>query len=109
MGATLTDIVVVMVTAANQEEAGKIANRVVQARLAACATVIPAAQSTYWWDGKVVSDQESLLIIKTRAEKFPSLQEAILQIHSYKVPEIIAFPVTCGLPQYLEWVRQETY
>jgi len=108
MGTEAKDILVVMVTAANHEEAARISEQVVQAHQAACATVIPIAHSTYWWEGKVVSEQESLILLKTPADKFQGLQESIQKLHSYKVPEIIAIPVTKGLPQYLEWVERET-
>lgn len=102
------DILVVMVTAANQEEAAKISDQAVRSRQAACATTIPMVHSTYWWEGKLMSDQESMVLIKTTADKFQALQETIQRMHSYKVPEIIAIPVAKGLPQYLEWVQRET-
>jgi periplasmic divalent cation tolerance protein len=108
MGSESTNVVVVMVTTADQDEAVKIADQVVRSRLAACASTIPAVRSTYWWEGKMMNEQESLVLIKTTSDKFTSLQEAIQQIHSYKVPEIIALPVIKGLPQYLEWVHRET-
>jgi len=108
MGAKPIHVVVVMVTTANQEEAMKIADQVVQSRLAACASTVPAVRSTYWWEGKVMNDQESLLLIKTTSDKFNSLEETIRKIHSYKVPEIIAIPVCQGFPPYLEWVHRET-
>lgn len=101
-------VVVVMVTTASQDEAGKIADQVVRSRLAACASTIPTVRSTYWWEGKMVNDQESLLLIKTTSDKFNALEETIRKIHSYKVPEIIAIPVSNGFPPYLEWVRRET-
>ena len=108
MGTEAKDILVVIVTAANHEEATRISEHVVRARQAACATVIPITHSTYWWEGKVVSDQESLILLKAPADKFERLQESIQKLHSYKVPEIIAIPVAKGLPQYLEWVQRET-
>ena len=108
MGAEQTDILIVMVTTANQEEASRISDVVVGQRLAACASTIPTVQSTYWWDGKMVKDQESLVLIKTTAENFPTLRDAIQKVHSYKVPEIIALSVQEGSLPYLEWVRSET-
>jgi len=108
MKADPTDVVVVMVTTSNQEEAAKIAEHVVQSRLAACASTIPTVRSTYWWEGKIMNDQESLVLIKTTSDKYPSLQETIQTLHSYKVPEIVAIPVVEGLPPYLEWVKMET-
>lgn len=101
-------VVVVMVTAASQDEAGKIADQVVRSRLAACASTIPTVRSTYWWEGKITNEQESLLLIKTTSDKFNALEETIRKIHSYKVPEIIAVPVSYGFPPYLEWVHRET-
>lgn len=108
MGAEPIHVVIVMVTTASQDEAGKIADQVVRLRLAACASTIPTVRSTYWWEGKMMNDEESLLLIKTTSDKFDSLQETIQRIHSYKVPEIIAIPVRNGFPPYLEWVLRET-
>jgi periplasmic divalent cation tolerance protein len=108
MGVESTNVVVVMVAAADQDEAVKIADQVVRLRLAACASTLPTVRSTYWWEGKVVNEQESLVLIKTTADKFTSLQETIQRIHSYKVPEIIALPVVNGFLPYLEWVHKET-
>lgn len=108
MKAEQINVVVVMVTTSNHEEAAKIAEHVIKARLAACASTIPTVHSTYWWEGKVMKDQESLVLIKTTSDKYDLLQEAIQKLHSYKVPEIIAIPVTEGFPQYLEWVNRET-
>ena len=108
MKADPVNVVVVMVTTSNQDEAAKIAEHVVRARLAACASIIPTVRSTYWWEGKIMNDQESLVLIKTTSGNYPSLQAAIQELHSYKVPEIIAIPVVEGLPPYLEWVNRET-
>lgn len=108
MGAEPIHVVVVMVTAASQDEAVTIADQVVRSRLAACASTIPTVRSTYWWEGKMMNDQESLLLIKTTSDKFNALEETIRKIHSYKVPEIIAIPVSDGSPPYLEWVLRET-
>jgi periplasmic divalent cation tolerance protein len=108
MKAEPINVVVVMVATSNQDEAVKIAEHVVRARLAACASTIPTVGSTYWWEGKIMNDQESLVLIKTTSSKYASLQETIQKLHSYKVPEIIAIPVTEGFPPYLEWVNRET-
>ena len=108
MGSEPIHVVIVMVTAASQDEAVKIADQVVRSRLAACASMIPTVRSIYWWEGKMMNDQESLLLIKTTSDKFSSLEETIRKIHSYKVPEILAIPVNNGFPPYLEWVLQET-
>lgn len=101
-------ILVVFVTAASPEEAAKISELAVKSHQAACATTFPVVRSTYWWEGQLVNDQESVVMLKTTSERFEGLQETIRAIHSYKVPEIIAVPVTNGLPPYLEWVLAET-
>jgi periplasmic divalent cation tolerance protein len=108
MGTKETDILVVMVTAPNQEEAERIADQAVRSHQAACATTIPLVHSTYWWEGKVAKEQETMILLKTTADKYQALQRTIKKEHSYKVPEIIAVPVKDGFPQYLEWVRSET-
>jgi periplasmic divalent cation tolerance protein len=108
MGAESIHVVIVMVTTASQDEAVKIADQVVRSRLAACASTIPTVRSTYWWEGKLMNDEESLLLIKTTSDKFNSLEETIRKIHSYKVPEIIAIPVSNGFSPYLEWIHRET-
>ncbi len=108
MASESSNILVVIVTAANLEEASRIAEQAVRSRQAACATTIPGIQSVYWWEGKLMNDQETMVILKTTAEKYQSLEETIQKMHSYKVPEILALPVTRGLPQYLEWVYRET-
>ena len=99
---------VVLVTAPNTEEAEKIAEVLVQERLAACITVLPNATSVYRWEGKLHKDQEVLLIVKTRAALFSALTARVQQLHSYQVPEIIALPVVAGAPSYLQWLAAET-
>ncbi len=101
-------VLVVFVTAANAEEAAKISEAAVGARHAACATTIQNVLSMYWWEGKLVKEQESIVMLKTTSDRFEALQETIRAIHSYQVPEIIAVPVDRGLPQYLAWVKAET-
>lgn len=107
MGDESTPVVVVMVSTANQDEASKIADLVVQSRLVACASTIPTIRSTYWWEGKIVNEQETLILMKTTSDKVLELQEAIRKVHSYKVPEIIAISVEHGFRPYLDWVRSE--
>ena len=103
-----SNILLVFVTAANPEEAAKISESAVASHQAACATTIQNVHSIYWWEGKVVKDQESVVMLKTTSDRFEALQETIMAIHSYKVPEIVAVPVVKGLPQYLAWVEAET-
>lgn len=95
---------VVFVTAPSEEVAEQIAAKVVGERLAACANILPAIRSIYWWEGKVQTDSEVLVIFKTQATWFLSLETAVKQIHPYDVPEIIALPVVMGSQAYLDWI-----
>ena len=100
--------VVVFVTASSEEEAEKIASLLLEQRKAACVSVVPRVSSRFWWQGKLDSAQESLLIIKTRAALLPELTDIVKKAHSYSVPEIVALPIVAGNPDYLDWLDQET-
>lgn len=102
-------VLVILVTAANQKEAVKIANAMVSANLAACANIVPAIQSIYRWKGKIVKGREILIILKSTKARYPALEQAIKELHSYKTPEIIALSVSAGLNLYLAWVANETH
>jgi periplasmic divalent cation tolerance protein len=102
------ELLVVFVTVSSPEEASRISVEVLNSHQAACATTIPTVQSQYWWDGKLVKEQESIVMFKTTEDRFKALEKTILNMHSYQVPEIIALPVVSGFPQYLEWVKKET-
>lgn len=97
---------VVMVTAPNREEAERLACAALEARLAACVQLQPIA-SFYWWEGKITSDSELLLLFKTVPARFAALRDLILQHHSYDTPEIISLPVEDGAERYLNWIGQE--
>jgi periplasmic divalent cation tolerance protein len=101
-------ILIVLVTAANSEEAAKISEVLVKTHLVACATVIPAVQSIYWWEGGLSKDQESMILLKTTRSRYSELEKTIREMHSYKVPEILAVPVTEGSLDYMRWVKSET-
>jgi periplasmic divalent cation tolerance protein len=100
--------VVVFVTTSSEEEAGKIAGLLLEKRKAACVSVVPRVSSRFWWQGKLDSAQESLLIIKTRAALVPELTDIVKKAHSYTVPEIVALPIVGGNEEYLDWVDRET-
>jgi periplasmic divalent cation tolerance protein len=91
-----------------QDSADNIADAVLEARLAACVNIVPGVRSKYWWEGKINTDSESLLIIKTRADLVADLIARIKEVHPYDVPEIIAFQIKEGNPEYLRWIGEET-
>jgi len=99
-----TEAIVVFMTAANAEEAGRMAERLVEARLAACVQILPQMESIYRWQGKIERQKEVLLIAKTVTSKFAELEREVLALHSYKTPEIVAFPLTAGSEPYLQWL-----
>jgi periplasmic divalent cation tolerance protein len=98
---------VVLMTAANAEEAERIASMLVETRLAACVQLLPAIQSVYRWKGEIASETEVLLLAKTLCEKFDELDRAVRAIHSYETPEIIALSVTAASEPYLNWLISE--
>ena len=102
-------ILVILVAVGNQKEAVRIGKGMVNAKLAACANIIPRIQSIYRWKGKVVDAQETLLILKSTRLRYRALEKAIKAMHTYETPEIIALPVKEGLDQYIGWVRSETH
>lgn len=97
--------VVVLMTAANRHEAGRIAEMLVSLRLAACVQVLPEIQSTYRWQGEVMRDSEVLLLAKTTSDRFEDLDRTVREIHSYETPEIVALPVTAVSGPYLKWLQ----
>jgi len=85
----------------------KIAERIVDEKLAACVNIFPV-NSIYFWKGKIEKGKEHLLLIKTRENLFDSLKERIVELHSYEVPEIVGVPVEKGYEQYLKWIFEST-
>jgi periplasmic divalent cation tolerance protein len=100
--------ILVMATVPNQKTAQKMAKELLEQRLAACVTVSAACQSHYWWQGRMATDKEHILFIKTRGSLYGDLEKKILKIHPYKVPEIIALPLVKGYGKYLDWISMET-
>jgi len=100
----MTNKRLVLTTTSSLEESKKIAREVVDRRLAACVNIVPKIESVYRWEGKVEEAQEYLLLIKTTAEAFPRLREAIQRLHSYEVPECITLAVEEGSESYLNWI-----
>jgi periplasmic divalent cation tolerance protein len=106
MNETGTPYRIVLCTAGSEAQAAEIARALVERRLAACVNVVPSICSTYRWEGKVVEEGESLLIIKTDAAHFEALRVAVREIHSYDTPELIALRISDGDPDYLAWLGE---
>jgi len=102
------DPIVVFMTAANGEEATRLADMLVGAHLAACVQILPEIESVYRWQGKVERQAEVLLIAKTTRGKFDELEREVRALHSYDTPEIVAVPILTGSAPYLEWLNQAT-
>ena len=100
------DHLLVSITASSAEEAERIAEALVQERLAACVNIVPSITSIYRWQGEVHRDSEVLLIAKSRSELFESLAARVKELHSYEVPEIIALPIAAGSKTYLNWIDE---
>ena len=104
----MSDPIVAFVTCGSEEEALKIANALVEARLAACVNVVAPIRSIYRWEGKICDEKEWLLVIKTQRHRFEALEKKVKSLHSYSVPEIISLPITEGSPAYLSWLVEMT-
>lgn len=98
--------VVIFITTADDEEARLISSVLLEQKKAACASIVPGVSSLFWWQGKIDSAQESLLVVKTQASKLADIIEVVKEIHSNDNPEIIALPILGGSRDYLEWIDE---
>lgn len=98
--------IVIFVTAENKEQAGRIAEGLLRSKLAACVNIAGKVASLFWWEGKIDSAKETLLIIKSKKKNLAKITKKIKSLHSYKVPEIIALPIVGGNKDYLEWIDE---
>jgi periplasmic divalent cation tolerance protein len=90
------------------DAAPELARRIVEERLAACCNCVPGVQSTYWWQGRVTTDTEALLVFKVPADRAERLMARLKELHPYELPEILLLPVSGGFEPYLSWVARET-
>ncbi len=88
--------------------AERLADSLIEQRVAACVNLLAPCRSSYRWKGAVQRDEEHPMLIKTTRERYPALEAAIRAGHPYELPEIIAIPIERGLPAYLDWVDAET-
>lgn len=98
---------VVLITTPSIAEADKIAHILLEARKAACINIVPQVHSRFWWQGKIDSADEALLIVKTNASLMEEVITLVKENHSYKVPEVIALPLVAGSEDYLKWLDEE--
>ena len=103
----MTDVIQIQTTTGDQSEAQRLAEQLVQRRLAACVQVSGPITSTYRWKQQLEKSEEWLCTIKTQADMYDRVESAIRELHSYDEPEILALPVTAGSPGYLKWVSDE--
>lgn len=102
------EILLVMTNLPDRAVAERIAETLVTEGVAACVNVLTECTSIYRWEGKLEHSREVPLLIKTTKAAYPRLQDELRKLHPYELPEIIALPVSAGLPEYLTWVVQET-
>jgi len=100
--------IVILITSDNIEEADHIARVLLEKKKVACVNILRGIDSYFWWEGKVDSARENLLIAKTRASLLPEVVALVRKIHSYDVPEVIALPIIGGNQYYLEWIDRST-
>ncbi len=99
---------VVLTTLASVEDARSLVRRLVTDRIAACGTIVEHVLSIYRWQGNLEETPEVMVILKTRQDRWETLQSTVRELHPYDVPELLALPVEAGLPAYLEWLAGET-
>ena len=98
-------ICIVLVTAPDLKTARRLARVALEARLVACVNLVPRVESHYWWQGKLESSAEVLLVMKTTAARLPALERKLIAEHPYDTPEFLVLPVRAGNARYLAWLR----
>jgi len=98
----------VYVTAPSLAEAEALARLAVEGRLAACANILPGMRSLYWWQGRLESADETVLLLKTTEALAQELVRALTEAHSYDCPCVVALPIDAGNPAFLAWIEAET-
>jgi periplasmic divalent cation tolerance protein len=99
---------VVLTTTGSHDEARKIAHALVERRLAACVNIVPLIESVYRWQESVETAMEWLLLIKTQADSFERVRDAVQELHSYDLPECVMLEVAAGSQEYLKWLAEST-
>ncbi len=104
----MSSYTLVYVTAADTEQALALGRALVEARLAACANVLPGMTSIYRWEGEIRQDAEAVVVAKTRSDLVDAVIAKVLELHTYSCPCVVALPIVAGNPAFLEWIGAET-
>ncbi|MFH0752986.1 MAG: divalent-cation tolerance protein CutA [Candidatus Omnitrophota bacterium] len=104
----MQEIIVVMTTFKDEEDAARVGRVLVEGKLAACCNIVKGIRSIYIWEGATQEENEVLMLIKTRRGLFHAVEAEIKRLHSYSMPEIAALPVTMGSDVYLHWLERST-
>jgi periplasmic divalent cation tolerance protein len=102
------EFLIVYCTCPDLTTAEQLASQVISHNVAACVNILPNLISIYRWQGKIERQQEYLLLIKLQSAQYPQLEKLLKSMHPYQVPEIIAVPITHGLPEYFTWLRENS-
>jgi periplasmic divalent cation tolerance protein len=100
----MTEYLQALTTVGSEEAAERISTALVEGRLAACVQVVGPISSRYRWQGEIEVEREWMCVAKTTADRYPELEAAIRELHSYEQPEIVATPIVAGSPGYLDWL-----
>ena len=101
-------LIIVLCTCGSEKNARQIADKLVSHQLAACVNMQPGIESVYQWQEQIQRDKEVLLIIKTQQDRYSELEQVILELHDYELPEIITVPIEAGYQAYLKWITSAT-
>lgn len=96
---------IILCTSPDKESAEKIAHQLINDKIAACINILPGLTSIFRWQGKIETEQEHLLLIKTRKDRYQAVEKSIQTNHPYEIPEIIAIPIEKGLAEYMQWIE----
>ena len=104
----MSNFILILVTAPNIKLARRLAKGALEQKLAACANIIPAIESHYWWKEKLENEKEVLILFKTIKENITELEKTICNLHTYDTPEFVAVPIAYGNQKYLNWISDNT-
>ena len=104
----MSNFILILVTAPNIKLARRLTKGALEQKLAACANIIPAIESHYWWKEKLENEKEVLILFKTIKENITDLEQTICNLHTYDTPEFVAVPIAYGNQKYLNWISENT-